>query len=82
MPTATITRPPVALARAPAHAHELPRRHWEWLACGLLLAFALPYLLTDLVTTNRDVYYGIYSFAVFGFFALWLRYAVDQPRGS
>ena len=27
---------------------RLPRRHWEWLACGLLLAFALPYLLTDL----------------------------------
>ena len=80
MPTATITRPPLVLARAPAHARERPRRHWEWLACGLLLAFALPYLLTDLVTTNRDVYYGIYSFAVFGFFALWLRYAVDQPR--
>ena len=32
------------------------------------------------LTINRDVYYGIYSFAVFGFFALWLRYAVDQPR--
>jgi hypothetical protein len=77
MPTATLTHrrleavPPLTTARA--HAH------WEWLIAGLVLAFALPYLLTDLTTINRDLYYGIYAAAVFGFFALWLRYAVDQP---
>lgn len=78
MPTATLTRPHIeqAPAKARVHAH----RHWEWLAAGLVLAFALPYLLTDLTTINRDLYYGVYAAAVFGFFAVWLSYAVDQPR--
>lgn len=75
--TALASRHPTATPNA---AHELARRQSEWLAAGLVLAFAIPYLLTDLTTINRDLYYGIYATAVFGFFALWLRHAVDQPR--
>lgn len=79
MPSAILTRgrfePLSTRASAGEHAH----RHWKWLTAGLVLAFALPYLLTDLTTINRDAYYGIYAAAVFGFFALWLRYAADRP---
>ena len=77
MPAATVARP--RLAAAERAARDRAHRHWEWLAAGLVLAFALPYLLTDVTTMNRDLYYGVYVIAVFGFFALWLRYAVDQP---
>jgi hypothetical protein len=80
MPTAILEQP--RLKRATARATD--RRHqqwqWQWLLAGLALAFALPYLLTDLIAINRDLYYGIYAFSVFGFFALWLRLAVKTPR--
>ncbi len=78
MSTATLTRTRVASARTAPR--ERARRQWEWLAAGLALAFALPYVLTDLATINRDLYYGIYAAAVFGFCALWLRTGVDRPR--
>lgn len=71
-----MTRPRVARTARERAAH----RHWEWLAAGLVLAFSLPYVLTDLATVDRDLYYGIYAVGVFGFFALWLRNAVDRPR--
>jgi hypothetical protein len=53
---------------------------WAWLLAGLVLAFAVPYVFTDLLSLNRDVYYGIYTLAVFGFVALWLRLAANSPR--
>ena len=45
--------------------------HWWWLAGGLLLAFALPFLLTDVLDVDRDLFYGIYALAVLGLFASW-----------
>ena len=33
----------------------------RFLAGGALLAFALPFVFTDLVTIDRDLYYGIYA---------------------
>jgi hypothetical protein len=45
--------------------------HWLWLAGGLVLAFALPYLLTDVMDVNRDVFYGLYALSVAGLFAAW-----------
>ncbi len=45
--------------------------HWWWLAGGLLLAFALPFLLTDVLAVDRDVFYGLYALAVLGLFASW-----------
>lgn len=47
--------------------------HWAWLAGGFLFAFAVPYVLADVLEINRDLFYGLYALAVFGLFALWSR---------
>lgn len=65
----------VATTAARRHYH-----HWYWLAAGLVLFFSIPFGLTDLRTIDRDLYYGIYIGAAFGFFALWLRYANPSAR--
>lgn len=56
------------------------RQHWYWLAAGLALFFLIPFGLTDVVSINRDLYYGIYIFAVLGFVAAWVGCATDTPR--
>jgi len=81
MPTAILEQPHAKRRSSTARAIERPRHQWEWLLAGLALAFALPYLLTDVLTINRDLYYGIYALSVFCFSALWLRSAVETPRG-
>jgi hypothetical protein len=48
-------------------------RNLRFLASGVLLAFALPFVLTDLVTIDRDLYYGVYAASVVALFWLWLR---------
>jgi hypothetical protein len=55
-------------------------RHLRFLAAGAFLAFALPFVLTDLVTIDRDLYYGLYTASVFGLFFLWLRSAGRPVR--
>jgi hypothetical protein len=45
--------------------------HWAWLAGGLALAFAVPFLLADTLELDRDVFYGLYAIAVAGLFAVW-----------
>lgn len=80
MPTAILQQPRGERRSTAVRVNEHAHRQWEWLLAGLALAFALPYVLTDLVTINRDLYYGIYSFSVFGFFALWLRFVAETPR--
>jgi hypothetical protein len=80
MSSATLQRPQLERTDSYAGTRQLPERQWRWLAGGLLLAFALPYLFTDLLTINRDLYYGVYAVVVFRFFALWLRRTVDDPR--
>ena len=47
--------------------------HWAWLAGGLIYAFALPYVLADVLEINRDLFYGLYALAVVVLFALWSR---------
>lgn len=47
--------------------------HWAWLGVAAGLAFALPYLLTDVLTLDRDVFYGVYAVAVFGLLVVWSR---------
>jgi D-alanyl-D-alanine carboxypeptidase len=75
-----------ALTRtAPPSRTALPRgavrttQQWTWLAAGLALAFAVPFLLADRWSIERDLYYGLYAAFVFGFCALWLRFAADSP---
>jgi D-alanyl-D-alanine carboxypeptidase len=68
-------RRPVAPASVPA-ARPVVAKHsqWLWLAGGLAVAFALPFLLADLASLERDLYYGLYSASVFALFGLWLRF--------
>jgi hypothetical protein len=80
MPTATLERPQIGRTGAGARTSEQSRKQAGWLAAGLVLAFALPSLLTDVLTINRDVYYGVYAVVVFRFFAVWLRRTADDPR--
>src|SRR4029079_12370651 len=54
----------------------------RFLAGGALLAFALPFVLTDLVTIDRDLYYGVYAGSVFALFWLWLRSAGRPIRAG
>src|ERR1044072_957900 len=79
MSTATLDRP-AGQTSPRTRTGQWPRQQWRWLSGGLVLAVALPYLLTDLLTINRDLYYGVYAVVVFRFFALWLRRAIDAPR--
>jgi hypothetical protein len=55
-------------------------RHLRFLAAGALVAFAVPFVLTDLVPIDRDVYYGVYAATVFALFWLWLRSAGRPVR--
>ena len=47
--------------------------HWVWLAGGYVVAFAVPFLLADVLEINRDVFYGLYAAAVLGLIGLWAR---------
>ena len=66
------------------HAHPTATAaregQWLWLAAGLALGFAIPFLLTDLTSVDRDLYYAVYVAAVFGFVGAWLRFGVATPR--
>ena len=76
--TATEHARAVAPPARRATAHEA-RTQLEWLAGGLLVAFAVPFLLADVLGLPRDLYYGIYVLAVAGLFGAWLRTRPD-PR--
>ena len=52
---------------------DLLRSHWAWLPGGIVLAFAVPYVLADLIEINRDLYYGIYALFTVSLFVAWAR---------
>jgi hypothetical protein len=58
---------------ARAHPQLSLASHWTWLATGYVIAFAIPFLLTDVVALNRDLFYGLYALAVVALFAGWSR---------
>ncbi len=47
--------------------------HWAWLTSGFVVAFAVPFLLADLLVINRDLFYGLYAIAVLGLIGSWAR---------
>jgi hypothetical protein len=47
--------------------------HWTWLAIGFVVAFLTPFLLTDVLDLNRDVFSGVYALVVAALFAGWSR---------
>ena len=53
-------------------------RQWPWLAAGITFAFLIPFLLTDLASIDRDLYYGVYIGGVFVFVGAWLRFGVSR----
>ena len=64
------------------HVHGALRRsaarvdfssHWAWLAVGLAVAFAVPFLLADVLAVNRDLFYGLYALSVAGLIGSWAR---------
>jgi hypothetical protein len=55
------------------HAGLALSSHWTWLAIGFVLAFGLPFLLTDVLDLNRDVFYGVYAVSVVALFLGWAR---------
>jgi hypothetical protein len=59
---------PATTRRPPAS----PRRHLAWLAVGVIVSFALPYVLADRLGLPRDLYYGLYGAGVLAFCAGWL----------
>jgi D-alanyl-D-alanine carboxypeptidase len=67
----TLVHPPPAEAR---------HNQWRWLAAGLALVFAIPFVLTDLISINRDLYYGVFIGGVVTFVAAWLGCGVASPR--
>lgn len=49
------------------------RRHFAWLAGGIVVSFLVPFVLADRLDLQRDVYYGFYIAAVAGLFLAWAR---------
>ena len=45
--------------------------HWLWLVGGFGIAFAVPYVLADVLAVNRDFFYGLYALSVFGLLMAW-----------
>jgi hypothetical protein len=68
MSTHSIPRP---TARAESIRASRISPHWTWLVRGLALGFVVPYVLTDLLELNRDLFYGLYALAVAVLFAAW-----------
>lgn len=50
----------------------------RWLLGGLVFAFAVPFLFTDLIHVPRDLYYALYVVAVFAFVGAWA-HRTQQP---
>jgi hypothetical protein len=73
----TRRKPPPAITpkpEPPAPRRESRRnRNWAWLAVGFPFAFAVPFLLADVLDLNRDLFYGLYALAVAGFVGAWAR---------
>jgi hypothetical protein len=75
-PQRALRKPPLSEVHpatpVPARASSV-RIHWLWLATGLALAFAIPFLFADLLRMPRDGYYAIYAVSVATFLTLWVR---------
>jgi hypothetical protein len=71
------TPKPVAPARRPAPRPGVRkptrRRHLGWLAAAFPFAFAIPFLFTEVIELNRDLFFGVYALAVAAFVTGWAR---------
>jgi len=60
------------------HLDAAATQQLQWLAGGFALGFLVPFLFADVLGLGRDLYYGVYATAVFGFFVLWVN-RTEQP---
>ena len=68
----TATAAPDAIEPAsPQRRPASPRRHLAWLAVGVTVSFAVPFVLADQLELPRDLYYGLYGAAVLALCAGW-----------
>ena len=76
------SQPAAAAGTRAAHPTAAAARsgQWRWLAAGLALGFAIPFLLTDLPRSTATSTTPSYVAAVFGFVGAWLRFGVAAPR--
>jgi hypothetical protein len=58
-------------APQPRRGEPPRRRHVLWLAAGFPFAFAVPFVLADTLTLDRDLFYGLYALAVAAFVGAW-----------
>jgi hypothetical protein len=65
--------PPRRAASGPSARKSSRRRNLGWLAAAFPFAFAIPFLFTDVLDVNRDLFYGVYAFAVAAFVTAWAR---------
>jgi hypothetical protein len=70
--TATASAPHATEPAASQHPPAPPRRHLSWLAVGVAVSFALPYVLADRLGLPRDLYYGLYGAGVLALCAGWM----------
>ncbi len=64
-----------------SHGGVWTQSAWQqlrWLAAGLVIAFAIPFVFADVLDLPRDLYYGIYAASVVMFFLFWARFT-GQP---
>jgi peptidoglycan/LPS O-acetylase OafA/YrhL len=72
-PRAPLRQPSVAVADRPPAAVGTPKRHVAWLAGGIVVSFAVPFVFADTLELPRDLYYLIYGVAVMLLCAGWMR---------
>jgi hypothetical protein len=68
-----MTTAPTAHRAAWLDSGEWRLSQWHWLAGGLGLAFGVPFMLADVLSVSRDLYYALYVFFVAVFVAAWAR---------
>jgi hypothetical protein len=61
------------------HAHRLvtatraASHQWAWLGFTLAVGFLVPYVFADLLSLDRDLYYGVWAATAVLLFATWIR---------
>jgi D-alanyl-D-alanine carboxypeptidase len=74
MTTTTIERPRATRPATPVvRAEPRAARQWPWLVGGLVGAFAVPFVFTDLLSLERDIYYAVYTLFVALLCFAWMR---------
>jgi hypothetical protein len=64
------------------HAVRRPVSQWNWLICGLVVAFGMPFVFADVLELPRDLYYGLYMLSVGVLVTAWVRTSRFDVRAA